>query len=71
MVGKFTGFRFTEHILEVMIVFGNGAQIDRNIRSGRRVATGLGRGDVKLETLGALEFDCMGVSCCIDKGNSL
>ncbi len=70
MVGKFTGFRFTEHILEVMIVFGNGAHVDENIGGGCGMATGLGRGDMKLETLGAFELACMGVSCCVDKGNS-
>src|SRR6266481_8876187 len=70
MVGKFTGFGFTEHVHEVMIVFWNCAHIDRKIGSGHGMTMGLRMRDVKPETLGALELAHMGVSSCIDKGNS-
>jgi len=70
MVSKFTSLGFAEHVLEVMIVFRNSAHIDWKTRSGHRMTTGLGMRDMKLETLGAFELACTGVSSCIDKGNS-
>ena len=41
MVGKFTSLGFTEHVRKVMVVFGNGAHIDRSFRSGRGVTSDL------------------------------
>src|SRR5882672_8967668 len=70
MVGKFASLGFTEHIHEVIIVFGNRAHVNRNLGSGRGMTSNFRKGDPKLETVRAFELACAGIRGCINEGYS-